>query len=106
MPNTIDKKEYHFDLLNYRGENYQMRYNEDIFVERRYDDQPYVVPLFSFGFDFSYTSFAYRDPSSRADTLALSGSSPNHSAHYGTRAQFRRFEAVGLVAGLCYNHRR
>ncbi len=56
-------------VVNYPGDNNQVRYGEGIFVGYRYYDIKQVEPLFPFGFGLSYTSFAYDNLRLSTNTL-------------------------------------
>ena len=56
-------------LLNWPGENGQVRYGEGLFIGYRYYDAREVPVLFPFGFGLSYTTFEYSNPRVSASTF-------------------------------------
>ncbi|RPJ39504.1 MAG: glycosyl hydrolase, partial [Chloroflexi bacterium] len=56
-------------LLNWPGENGQVRYGEGLFIGYRYYDAREVPVQFPFGFGLSYTTFEYSNPRVSASTF-------------------------------------
>jgi len=56
-------------FLNFPGENHETRYGEGIFIGYRYYDMKKVTPLFPFGYGLSYTTFAYTNLKTSAESI-------------------------------------
>lgn len=66
--NKNDYPCFHYGERGFPGVNYQLYYDEGIFVGYRYFNTNNVKPAFAFGHGLSYTTFAYGKPTVSAST--------------------------------------
>lgn len=78
-----ERLEHNPSFLNFPGHDYEVNYNEGLYVGYRYYDKKKMHPLFPFGFGLSYTTFEYgnlsvdKDPITDEETLTVTAEIKN-----------------------------
>jgi beta-glucosidase len=64
-----ERLEHNPSFLDFPGDDYEVNYNEGLYVGYRYYDKKKMHPLFPFGFGLSYTTFEYGNLSVDKDSI-------------------------------------